>query len=512
MLRFVSRLLGSRSKAASQEQAHPSSARRKFQPTVEHLESREVPAASVLRDVNLGPSSSSPAELVNFNGILYFSADDGIHGRELWRSNGTQGGTNLLKDIILGVTGSDPQKLTVAGSLLYFTADDGIHGRELWRTDGTPGGTVLARDINIGPAGSDPTELTEFYDLGYTKPPRLYFAANDGIHGIELWRSRGTPGATSMVRDINSGAGDSTPTYLTVVNQKLFYRADDGIHGAELWRTRAKTVVAPITTSLVADIYPGSAGSSPFNLTKVGGAVYFGANDGLTGAELWRNDNVNGTYRVRDINPGSGDSLEESRTTLMANVLVAQNQRRLLFAADDGSFGRELWVSNGTFAGTFRVKDINPGSASSNPSMQQQPLQNRRYLLLKKPSGIETLLFSADDGILGRELWRTNGALAGTFRVRDITIGPGSGILQDELIGIVYKNTAYFAASNGDTLFNNELWRSNGTQGSTQMEQDINPGSAASNPSIFQIAAGNVMFFVADRALLGNEPWRLPAL
>ena len=62
-------------------------------------------------------------------------------------------------------------------------------------------------------------------------------------------------------------------------------------------------------TNLVSDINPGASGSNPVRLTNVGGNIFFTANDGRTGEELWFSDGTGlGTYRVRDIRPGSQGS------------------------------------------------------------------------------------------------------------------------------------------------------------------------------------------------------------
>ncbi len=110
---------------------------------------------------------------------LFFTANDGIHGTELWKSDGTENGTALVKDINQGAGSSTPRSLLNWNGILYFTADDGIHGRELWRSDGTANGTTLVQDIYAGVASSAPDHLTALGDY-------LFFTADNGINGVEL--------------------------------------------------------------------------------------------------------------------------------------------------------------------------------------------------------------------------------------------------------------------------------------------------------------------------------------
>src|SRR5205085_187558 len=96
-----------------------------------------------------GYFGSNPSNLTNVNGTLYFTANDGPHGYELWKSDGTTAGTVLVKDIYLGLYySSNPTNLANVNGTLYFQATDRTHGAELWKSDGTAAGTVLVADIN----------------------------------------------------------------------------------------------------------------------------------------------------------------------------------------------------------------------------------------------------------------------------------------------------------------------------------------------------------------------------
>src|SRR6185436_3274903 len=101
-----------------------------------------------VRDVCPGSCSGDWGyELVESDGILYFQGNDGIHGTELWRSDGTRAGTKMVADVVPGPDGLPPQFLTPAPGGVYFSAADGIHGRELWWSDGTAAGTHMVVDL-----------------------------------------------------------------------------------------------------------------------------------------------------------------------------------------------------------------------------------------------------------------------------------------------------------------------------------------------------------------------------
>lgn len=384
---------------------------------------------SLVADIQTGSESSNPRSLMEFDGELYFIADDGVHGDELWKSDGTAAGTMLVIDVDAADTSSfsDAAELKAFDGLLYFTADDGVVGEELWRTDGTALGTELVSNIAAGADSSSPRNLTEFAGA-------LYFSADDGTVGRELWKSDGTSSGTVLVKDAYPGTypfynggtfvenrnNSLSPEKLTVAGGILFFIGNSA-DGLELWRTDG-------TASGIfqlRDVNPGEADSLVFTgesatdspLLAVGNTLYFAADDGVHGSELWKSDGTPaGTVLVKDINPGADGDLPYFGG-------FTDNDGVLFFSADDGTHGRELWKSDGTETGTVLVKDINPGEGASAPN-------NSFPFYMASIDG--TLYFSAFNGDTGRELWKSDGTEAGTVLVADAVAG-GEGLYPNSI-------------------------------------------------------------------------------
>ena len=110
-------------------------------------ESAIISKRELVADINPDIGSASPSFFTDINGTLFFSADDGIHGTELWKSNGSLNGTVMIKNIYSGGSSSSPSNLINKNGILFFSADDGTNGTELWKSDGTTAGTTLVKDI-----------------------------------------------------------------------------------------------------------------------------------------------------------------------------------------------------------------------------------------------------------------------------------------------------------------------------------------------------------------------------
>ncbi len=392
----------------------------------------------LVKDINTTDfrDSASPAVFMAQAGSLaYFGFSDGIHGQELWRSDGTAAGTRMVKDLCPGACSGLPVWMTAVGSTLYFAAEDGAHGRELWKSDGTEAGTTLVRDIIPGLDGGNPAypfELNGKLFFGATKPDgtqafwtsdgteagttvlmevcavgcrpfplgqigmSMLMSAGDVSHGRGLWRTDGTPAGTVFVKAIapeepNPDRSGYLP-YL-VLQDRLYLSADDGVSGLELWATDGTEA----GTVLVKDVNPGPAGSSPRGLAALGDEILFGATDPTRRSNLWKSDGTEGgTTLVKTVSP--------SELIVMGSAAF--------FRASSPGFGTELWKSDGTPEGTALLKDTNPGPASGG-------------LEITGPFGFtvlgDRLLFFSNDGVHGLEPWISDGTEAGTTMLTELT-------------------------------------------------------------------------------------------
>lgn len=292
----------------------------------------------MLADIKPGPSSSESHALKVVGNNAFFVANDGPHGQELWRTDGTPTGTLMLKDIMPGPEHSNINSSVSLGNVLLFSARDSAWNSELWRSDGTPAGTFKVKEINPTDTGTV-YEVHKWQGLAYFETSgignltpfknHLYF--NGGaVYGIDqLWRTDGTDVGTAMVFDVNPGKAANIDD-MVVIGDTLYFTAVHATYGRELWASDGTAA------KLVRDIYPGEEGSYPTGLTAFANQLFFYASDNQLGYELWQAKNPNEATLFADILPGTDGSINGIPP-------MVEFKNALYFNADDGHHGFELW-------------------------------------------------------------------------------------------------------------------------------------------------------------------------
>jgi LPXTG-site transpeptidase (sortase) family protein len=360
----------------------------------------DIPVETI--DLVEGAAGSNPGDLFVLGNILFFSADD-LYGRELWKLTAPYTSANVKRvaDIMVGDSGSNPSNLTAIGETLFFTADNGKTGIELWATE--PPYTSAFQVADINPSGdSSPSELTT---IGNT----IFFKADDGVSGPELWKSSPPYLSAELVSDIWGGITGSDPKELVSIGWTLLFTANDS-SGREVWKSEPPYNAA--NTRMVKDIYPGGGDSEARELTKVENTLFFTAFDG-EGHELWYSKmpfDSSRTMRANDFDylfPSDPSSLEAIGEDVM-------------FSANIGTSGYEPRHSEPPYdvTRTYRVSDVYPGFPSSSPQTQGH-------------SSTGTWFFTANDGSHGVELWKSDPPYTEAWLVKDISPGTTSSNIQN---------------------------------------------------------------------------------
>ena len=188
---------------------------------------------------------------------------------------------------------------------------------------------------------------------------------------------------------------------------------------------------------------------------------------------------------LKDINTTPETAIPSSNPACWGEGLLAG---KALMGAQTPATGLELWLTDGTAAGTTLLQDVFAGIFSSRPSGASIP-----YHLAQLPSG--EILFAAISAEHGWELWKSDGTTVGTVLVADIQPGPESSVANDLATA---GNQVFFFADDG--VHGIELWKSDGTAAGTSMVVDLQPGPGSISNGTAELAAvgntGLVVFTV----------------
>lgn len=436
--------------------------------------------------LNSGPPHylgySGQTHLIGTGARVCFNLHLAETGSELWCSDGSEAGTALVRDIHSD-PGSAVAGIATLGRWAVFSARSHYDAAFLWRSDGTAARTKLINTRVAWPQS--------FVRDG----SRLWFIGADSANPLlrrGLWTTDATSGGTAKMAEIFN-LGEITP-----FGPGVFFSANSDINdfqgsGNEPWISNGTPAGTHLLVDINRQIYfppftspPIAGSSSPTAAVRLGSQVLFTANDGFTGRELWATDGTApGTRLVLDIDPRVDTSYGEVRPYSSYPGAPVRLGGVVLFAAEEETAGRELWRTDGTPAGTRLVRDLLPGSAGSSPH-DLVALGGKVYFL-------------AETGT-GEGLWRTDGTAAGTVLIRRLTL---QGVPSQGQDLTVAGNRLFFVVRNEMT--GPELFVSDGTFRGTRL-LELRPGPKGSYPQALT-AIGGKLLFAADDGETGLEPW-----
>jgi ELWxxDGT repeat protein len=416
-------------------------------------------------DINQDPDGSSPDDFLVVDDRLYFAATDGLHGEELWVYDQSSGQAEMIMDIYPFEIGSDPVELVLLDSRIYFSARDPQDSRSLWVHNTQTGVTERVVDADNYLRRSDPIFITAYAG-------NLYFQAErSSAQGREMWEYSPTTNTARLIADINPGSGDAYPSGFTVFQDKLFFVATTPGEGSELWSYDDATgQITPEDEGV-----DGPEGIGGGIMAALGNTLFFTGYTSTTGEELWKYDPVSGLVSmVMDIYPGFVGS-SPNQYTLFNDKLYFQARTQ----------GRnELWSVDGNEQ-IEMVTDINPSGNATPGGMQE-------YL--------GRLVFSADDGIHGREVYSYNPLNGLTVMAFELGEGPEG------------CQPYGFTPFGGDLIFSaftpdvdQEIWTYQLASGPSLL-YDVNTATVGSSPSSYTPYAGKLYFRATDY-LYGDETW-----
>jgi len=349
--------------------------------------------------VRCKPQSSRPENLTHYDGKLYFFAYIGSgYDKGLYAYNNATNTTELVSELDINTNGG----MVVYNNQLYFSAWNDVHRSELYVFNSQDNSVSLVADI-------DPSQYKIYKN-------KLCFIANNGINGDELYEYNDINNSMRLVADINPGPNSGLSRYgsdLFVYNQKLFFSADNGTTGQELFFYDDKIG----TVQLAADINPGSQGSNPHSFVFYRSLMFFSANNGVNGDELYAyNSETNKASLV--IDNYTGDDYYKSNNSATGPTGLTVFNNKLYYQGYLSGGGYELFEYDGASYQIRLVAEINSGTYSN---LWDSGLNN------SNPSGFKVyknkLYFSASNSQTGTELYLYDSEADAVSLVADLNTG-----------------------------------------------------------------------------------------
>lgn len=428
-------------------------------------------------DINAGPSGSFDWNLdkgfIEYKDAVYFGANDGVNGTELWRYDGTE--VELVKDINPGAESSSPQNMFIVNDLMIFTADDGTHGFELWVTDGTSDGTKLVVDLAPGSVNGVTPCCSDERSRSFTVfKDELYFPGMTTSSNRKLYKSDGTADGTVLVKELNHP--QRSPGFFLEFKGELYFE----VTFEGFWKTDGTTEGTVLIKEFVDG--PGSEDFSPTYITDMGDYMLM---HNSFRYDLWRSDGtLEGTTLVKDMENPLAQNNQGSFYVRYGDIALFNGRA----STDEES---KLYRTDGTLAGTYPIDNIDthPDARGFDP--------NRRVLFKDKA------YFIGDNGFLdgiGFQLHSFDSTESGSrLAVNFDEIANGGNVdAQSEFVA-----TEHYLFMSAGRAFNRELWVSDGTNEGT-IELALN--SSGDAYPVDMLLFKDKLFFFAEADNIGKEP------
>ena len=424
----------------------------------------------VVKDVtsSLKPTGNSNKADLNYakwNGKIFYA---GTGSNMLCVTDGTTAGTIGIS--ALGGT-TNISTIIPAQDFVYVITSDITFSPtiastdKIWKSDGTAAGTTLVYSF---------TPSAGFSNVGifYSVPTHyknysvdgniLYFSAFDATNGKELWKTDGTPAGTVMIKDIKAGTGTSQSSgFCKIPSTTLFIAQSVGLE-SKLWKTDGTTT----GTEQIPVAEPFYIVNQ--DMAKLGDKVIFFAHNTVDGYEPYVSDGTAaGTFMLKNINP-SGNSL----TTQAMGLHLKVAGQYCYFIANNGT-SNALWRTDGTIAGTIEViPNVTNGISDAGYST----------------TDAENIWFVNYTGTNAtQQLYKSNGTVEGSSLIY-------SNLSYAQNL-TTYKGALWFQSRDVGQLYNAEVWRSDGLTVNTELALDVAALSASSDPYAFFELNDKLYFF-----------------
>lgn len=409
-----------------------------------------------------------------WNGLFFYQGTG--TPSKLCVTDGTSAGTVYLADVgsgtIVATIPAQDFMFIITSRIASFSPI--LYEAQIWKSDGTASGTSLVYTMpqsSISNACIFTSDRDSRRNFSVSGNT-MFFGGYDAVNGNELWITDGTATGTHIVKDIKAGTGNSLPWAFCKIGSDVFFTCMQTGLERKLWKTDG-TAAGTVQVAVAEPFYilDNAVGI-------VNNKMIFYAHNTVDGYEPYVSDGTAaGTFMLKDINTGGNSWLSQSQ-----NAHLRFNSKYCFFIAYNGS-ANALWRTDGTSSGTIQL--------TSNAQAAFSGVSGGSYTDVDE-SGLWMIEYNSAGSGSNEKIYRSDGTVAGTYQV-------ATGLSYAQYLKI-FKGALWMASRNTGSVANVEPWRSGGNAATTGKAFEIAPGTSGS-PLFTPISANPFGFFVKNNKL-----------